>query len=398
MITVRKLKLVIMQDEDDLRAEQYQFIRNSQYNQYLGLNRAMSFLGTEYLSGDKERFKEAKKSLTNSCEFFNQIEFGKGIDSKSHITQTVKKHLQADIKNGLAKGERSIRNYKRTYPLMTRGRDLKFSYNQDNEIIISWVNKIKFKVVTGRKDKNYIELSHTLNKVINKEYKVCTSSITFDNNRLMLILTLDIPIQTVNEFNADRVLGVDLGIKVPVFACLNDNTFIRQSIGSIDEFLKVRMQFDKRRRRMQQQLQNVRGGKGRKDKMAALDNMRENERNWVKTYNHALSKRVVAFAVKNKCAKIQLEKLSSDGFNNRILRNWSYYELQSMIEYKAEREGIEVVYINPAYTSQTCSKCGYVDKENRESQERFACKSCGFELNADHNAAINIARSTDYKK
>ena len=81
-----------------------------------------------------------------------------------------------------------------------------------------------------------------------------------------------------------------------------------------------------------------------------------------------------------------------------ILSKWSYYELQNMIEYKAEREGISVKYVDPAYTSQTCSKCGYVDKENRTSQEKFKCIECGFELNADHNAAINIARSNNYVK
>lgn len=37
-------------------------------------------------------------------------------------------------------------------------------------------------------------------------------------------------------------------------------------------------------------------------------------------------------------------------------------------------------------------KCGYVDKENRITQDKFECKKCGFTLNADHNAAINIAR------
>lgn len=62
-----------------------------------------------------------------------------------------------------------------------------------------------------------------------------------------------------------------------------------------------------------------------------------------------------------------------------ILSKWSYYELQNMIEYKAEREGISVKYVDPAYTSQTCSKCGHVDKENRTSQENLSV------LNVDLN-------------
>ena len=46
--------------------------------------------------------------------------------------------------------------------------------------------------------------------------------------------------------------------------------------------------------------------------------------------------------------------------------------------------------MNPAYTSQTCSECGHVDKENRKTQARFLCVSCGFASNADTNAAMNI--------
>jgi putative transposase len=50
--------------------------------------------------------------------------------------------------------------------------------------------------------------------------------------------------------------------------------------------------------------------------------------------------------------------------------------------------------VNPAYTSLTCSACGHVASENRESQAVFRCVACRYEANADVNAAINIARIT----
>ncbi|MBP3887951.1 MAG: transposase, partial [Cellulosilyticum sp.] len=46
---------------------------------------------------------------------------------------------------------------------------------------------------------------------------------------------------------------------------------------------------------------------------------------------------------------------------------------------------------NEIYTSQKCSKCGNVDKENRIDQATFICKECGLKINADYNASLNIA-------
>ena len=403
MITVRKLKLTVV-GTDEERKQGYKFIRDSQYAQYQGLNLAMSILSSAYLESNRDIksdiFKNAQKSLTNSNPLFEGIAFGTGIDTKSAITQRVKKDFKTSLKNGLAKGERTITNYKRDYPLLTRGRDLKFQY-KDDDIIIKWVNKIVFKVVlgSGKIKENKIELQHTLHKIIDKEYKVGQSSLQFDrNNNLILNLNLDIPYKPKTEVVEGRTLGVDLGIKYPAYMCLNDDTYKREHIGSIDDFLRIREQMQDRRRKLQHDLKFIKGGKGRNKKMQALDRLRDKEKNFATTYNHMISKNVVEFAKKNQCEYINMEKLTKDGFNNTILRNWSYYQLQQYIEYKAEREGIKVRYIDPAYTSQTCARCGHVDKENRQTQEKFICTECGFELNADHNAAINIARSDKFVK
>lgn len=404
MLSSRKLKLTIIGDKEK-RNKDYKFIRDSQYAQYQGLNILMGELASAYYKSNRdtssELYKETRKGITNSNPLLKNINFGTGIDTPSMITQKVKKDFDSCKKNGLAKGERSITNYKRTFPLMTRGRNLKFEYENDesNNVIIKWVgkgkDKIVFKVILGQQEnENTVELRHTLHKIINKEYKVSQSSLYFDKkNKLILNLSIDIP-NTSNIYTPikNRVLGVDLGIKYPAYMCLSDNTYIRQHIGGINDFLRVREQIQERRKRLQQSLSLTKGGKGRKKKLQKLDKLKENEKNFVQTYNHAISKKIVQFAKKNKCEYIALEALTKDGFPNSILRNWSYYQLQEFIEYKAKREGIKVVYVDPAYTSQTCSQCGNIDKENRPSQEIFKCTECGFELNADHNAAINIAR------
>lgn len=59
-----------------------------------------------------------------------------------------------------------------------------------------------------------------------------------------------------------------------------------------------------------------------------------------------------------------------------------------MLSYKTN-----VIKVNPAYTSQTCSCCGHVDKDNRKTQDKFKCTSCGHTENADFNAAKNILKA-----
>ena len=73
------------------------------------------------------------------------------------------------------------------------------------------------------------------------------------------------------------------------------------------------------------------------------------------------------------------------GLNREILAS-GWGGLERKLAYKA---GV-LVKVDPAYTSQACSRCGYTDKSNRPSQAVFRCGVCGFRLNADHNAAINI--------
>ncbi|MBT1164660.1 RNA-guided endonuclease InsQ/TnpB family protein [Bifidobacterium felsineum] len=75
---------------------------------------------------------------------------------------------------------------------------------------------------------------------------------------------------------------------------------------------------------------------------------------------------------------------------NKGMREAALSRFRSMIEYKAREAGVTFLTVNPAYTSQTCSRCGHMAKENRESQAVFHCRSCGYEGNADVNAAVNI--------
>ena len=411
MITVRKFQLIIENENKELKNNQYQFIRDSQYAQYQGLNKFMGYLVSNYyacgMNIKSEEFQACRK-LSTKAPLFDNINFGKGVDTKAMLKRKVLQDFDIAFKNGFAKGERSATNYKRTFPLMTYGRHLRF-FEKDDEYFIKWVNKLVFKVVLSKKEhKNYVELQHFLRKVLTGEYKVGQSSLEFNKkNKLILNLTCDIPTKTKGEFVEGRTLGVDLGLAVPAYVSVSDNIQVRKGFGSYEEFARTRQQFKARKARLYKQRELAKGGKGRKKKMKSLDELASKESNFAKTYNHQLSHKIVEFALKNQCEYINLEKINSETLDDRLLAQWSYYQLQEQIIYKAERVGIKVRKVNPKYTSQKCSCCGHISKDNRpkgdKGQAYFSCtnpecKMHGEVINADWNASINIARSEEFVK
>lgn len=74
---------------------------------------------------------------------------------------------------------------------------------------------------------------------------------------------------------------------------------------------------------------------------------------------------------------------------NKLLSSWSFSQFEFFLEYKCEERGIEVDFVDARYTSQKCSSCGLVRKENRVGQ-KYCCARCGHRENADVNAAKNI--------
>lgn len=81
---------------------------------------------------------------------------------------------------------------------------------------------------------------------------------------------------------------------------------------------------------------------------------------------------------------------------NRSILNIGWGEIQRQLGYKGLWYGSELILVNPQYTSQQCSSCGYTNKDNRKTQDKFICLVCGHSENADLNAAKNILnKSTD---
>ncbi len=152
--------------------------------------------------------------------------------------------------------------------------------------------------------------------------------------------------------------------------------------------------YRKRQQRLRKRLQIKKISSARR----LLKKRRRRERRFAADVNHRISKRIVAEAQRTGRG-IAVERLT--GIRERVrlrkpqratLHSWAFAQLGAFLGYKAEAAGVAFVQVDPAYTSQKCSACGWVDKKNRRSQAEFECGRCCFVGHADHNAAINIAR------
>jgi putative transposase len=80
---------------------------------------------------------------------------------------------------------------------------------------------------------------------------------------------------------------------------------------------------------------------------------------------------------------------AKSGLNKSIL-DQGWYEFRRQLEYKQHWNGGIVVAVPAHYTSQTCPCCDHVSRDNRKTQAKFVCVSCGFSENADTVGAINV--------
>lgn len=182
--------------------------------------------------------------------------------------------------------------------------------------------------------------------------------------------------------SSDKVMGIDIGIKVPAVVCTSDMKI--RFIGNG----KMLRYYQRSYRSKYKKLQH------RKEfrKMTLMDHKLHHILNDI---DHKIASRIIEFALQEDIGIIKLERLTymNRTFDIRITSNiylWSYKRLQDMICYKANLNGIRIVYINPKNTSKKCPDCGSL---NYPKDRQYHCDVCGYHNHRDIVGAINILRA-----
>jgi IS605 OrfB family transposase len=199
-------------------------------------------------------------------------------------------------------------------------------------------------------------------------------------------ICVDLP--TEPNGKTPKVIGVDLG-RTDIATTSTGKTWSGEQIQATrDRYLQVRANVQSKRTRNSRRL------------LRRLSGREQSFQRWL---NHNISKQLVQEAKKSNAALVfedltnirqSLNQKPRSKQERRRTNNWAFYQLRLFVGYKANIAGVPVVFVPPAYTSQTCSRCGHIHPVKGKSYRNgklFKCGHCGFEHDADANAANNIA-------
>lgn len=251
-------------------------------------------------------------------------------------------------------------------PLGSIGYDSRIMTYKPNDIVSLWVIGGRIKIPFVCHNRNYIP------------YIKGEADLVYKKGKFYLFQTVDVPEEDVRDI--EEFIGVDFG--QTDIAVLSDGTNYNS-----DQLKKVRKKYSKVRASVQ--------SKGTKNSKRLLKRLSGKERRFVSINNHTISKQIVAKA-KTEHKGIAIEDLTGirktakpkSKAHKTELNRWSFYQLRQFLTYKALLNGIKIIAVPPAYTSQTCNKCLHIGIRNGK---HFKCENCGNVTDADHNAALNIA-------
>lgn len=219
-------------------------------------------------------------------------------------------------------------------------------------------------------------------------WKFGTAKLVRKTGKWFLHIPMTNNVSEMDLSKADHVVGIDLGINFLATAYDSKGKTI---------FFSGREMKAKRgaAKALRKQLQQKQTSSSR----SRLKERGSRENRYVSDVNHRTTKALVErypkgtvfvledlTGVRNATEKVRTKQ-------KYVSVSWAFYQFRKMLEYKAELNGQRVLVVDPKYTSQTCPKCGHVEKGNRDKRTHtFCCKNCRYMSNDDRIGAMNLHR------
>jgi len=251
-------------------------------------------------------------------------------------------------------------------PLGSIGYDSRIMTYKPNDIVSLWAIGGRIKIPYVCHNRNYLP------------YIKGEADLVYKKGKFYLFQTVDVPEEDVAD--VESFLGVDFGL-VSIATLSNGKEFNSKTLQDYRE----------KRQKVRSSVQSKRTRGGKK----LLKRLSGRERTTASIINHTIAKQIVQIS-KEENKGIAIEDLKGIRFSSlkkgkkfrTRVGKWSFNQLRQYISYKAILNGVQVVLVNPRYTSKTCSNCHYIG--NRKGKV-FECNNCGNNMDADVNASLNIA-------
>ena len=228
-------------------------------------------------------------------------------------------------------------------------------------------------------------------------------TISYDNKYWYISVCIEIEVKELGE--STQSVGIDLGIK-NLAVVATDEGHVR-TFSSINKTSRVK-KLERKLRRYQRKLSRQRSMRSSDSELSELKNYQKTRKK-IQLIHRTLTNirdnylhQVTTWVVKTKPSAIVLEDLAvRNMMRNRHLakaiHDQKFYTFKTMIMYKAERRSIPVILADRFFpSSKTCHNCGCVKRNLSLSERTFICEECGYSMNRDINAAMNLAHLANH--
>lgn len=254
-------------------------------------------------------------------------------------------------------------------PLGSIGYDSRIMTYKPNDIVSLWAIGGRIKIPFVCHNRNYLP------------YIKGEADLVYKKGKFYLFQTVDVPEQDVDDI--ESFIGVDFGLTDLVVT----SDGVKHSADWINSY-----------REQKQKVRSSIQRKGTRSSRRLLKRLSGKERTTATILNHTISKSLVQSA-KEQGKGIAIEDLTNIRFTSKRrnkkfrtkLGRWNFGQLRNFLTYKSLLNGVQLVVVEPAYTSQTCNCCKRIGKRTNKV---FKCTNQNCEvdvLDADYNASLNIA-------
>ena len=280
------------------------------------------------------------KTNTTARVVFDRFKGEIPVDILGSLNNTIQSTFSKD-KADYWQGLKSLRNFKKDIPIPLPVKyTTKIRYDPDKKAFCFNMLAIPVKTYLG---KDFNDKRLIMERLLRKEIELRTSQIQLKAGKIYWLAVFEFE-KEEHLLKPEIIAEASLSLEHPIVVKANNVTIY---IGSKEEFLYRRLAIQASQKRIQDGIAFARSGHGAKRKQKALHKTENLESRYVSHRLHLYSRKLIDFCVQQQAGtlilKNQEDKIGIAKEQEFVLRNWSYYELQTKIKYKAEKAGIELI-------------------------------------------------------